>query len=140
MCIRDRGDDGTSLVNKGGGEGTGIGGTAADGLDIPGFFIFSNDIIHASTENNDVALEKQPVCIRRADPANPGKPLPCRFWANAKGGVTGDLGIRCIRGCVEPCVPDLSPENPAVLIVDGHGSHLSLLSSCSSTAVASACT
>ena len=72
-----------------------------------------------------MAADARPAC-RRADPENPGKPLPCRFWANAKGGVTGDLGIRYIKGCVQPCLPDLSPDNPAVLIMDGHGSHFTL--------------
>ena len=49
-----------------------------------------------------------------------------RFWTNEKGGVTGDLGIKYIRGCIEPCIPDLSVERPAVLIMDGHGSHFTL--------------
>ena len=31
-----------------------------------------------------------------------------------------------MRGCIEPCLPDLSPEQPAVLIMDGHGSHFTL--------------
>ena len=31
------GDCGEVIVNKGGGDGTGIGGTSADGLDLPGF-------------------------------------------------------------------------------------------------------
>ena len=103
----------------------GIGGSSADGRDLPGFFIFAKDIIHAGEQDNDVAVEARPVC-RRMDPANPGQALPCRFWANAKGGVTGDLGVRYLRGCLEPCLPDLSPSNPAVLIMDGHGSHFTL--------------
>lgn len=107
------------LANKGGGDGTGIGGSTADGTDLPGFFIFADDIIHAE----DVDLKCQPVC-RRVDAD--GNPLSCRFWTNKKGGVTGDLGVRYIRGCVEPSIPDLSPENPAVLIMDGHGSHFTL--------------
>ena len=52
--------------------------------------------------------------------------MPCRLWCNEKGGVTGDLGVRYIRGCIEPCFSDLSPENPVVLIMDGHGSHFTL--------------
>ena len=47
VLARD-GDCGEVVVNKGGGDGTGVGGTSADGLDTPGFFIFANDIIHAS--------------------------------------------------------------------------------------------
>ena len=119
------GDDGTTVVNKGGGDGTAIGGSSADGLDLPAFIIFAQNIIHAGAGDGDVAADAHPTC-RRADPDNPGKPLPCRFWANAKGGVTGDLGIRYIKGCVQPCLPDLSPDNPAVLIMDGHGSHFTL--------------
>ena len=114
-------DEHVALANKGSGDGTGIGGSTGDGKDTPGFFIFSNDIIHSE----DVAEHKRPVC-RRLDPANPGKPLPCRFWCNKKGGVTGDLGLRYIKGCVQPALPDLSPDHPAILIMDGHGSHFTL--------------
>ena len=119
------GDDGTSLVNKGGGDGTGVGGTSADGLDTPGFFIFANDIIHCGTEDGDINADKVPQC-RRLDPKNPEQLLPARFWCNKKGGVTGDLALVYIVGCVEPCLEDLSPENPALLIMDGHGSHFTL--------------
>ena len=96
---------------------------------LAGFFVLGKNIIHAA----DVKIESQPLC-RRMDPNNPGQPLPCRFWTNEKGGVTGDLGVRYIRGCVEPCMPGLSYENPGVLIMDGHGSHftLELLSYCRS--------
>ena len=120
-----KGDDGTTIVNKGGGDGTGIGGSTADGMDLPGFFIFSNNIIHSGGQDDDVARDVRPQC-RRMDPKKPGELLECRFWANAKGGVTGDLGVRYIRGCVEPAIQDLSPSNPAVLIMDGHGSHFTL--------------
>ena len=94
------GDCGETIVNKGGGDGTGIGGSSADGMDTPGFFIFANNIIHAGADDTDVAASNRPVC-RRADPTDPSKPLPCRFWCNEKGGVTGDLGIRYIRGCID---------------------------------------
>ena len=119
------GDDGTTVVNKGGGDGTGIGGSSADGLDLPAFIIFAQNIIHAGAADGDVAEDARPAC-RRPDPNNPGKPMPCRFWANAKGGVTDDLGVRYVKGCIQPCLPDLSVENPAVLIMDGHGSHFTL--------------
>ncbi|KAL3927279.1 MAG: hypothetical protein SGPRY_002899, partial [Prymnesium sp.] len=72
-----------ALANKGGGDGTGIGGRTADGKDLPGFFIFAENIIHSE------AIKWQPIC-RRADAE--GKPLPCRFWTNKEGCVTGDLG------------------------------------------------
>ena len=61
-----------------------------------------------------------------ACPFAAGKLIPSRFWCNEKGGVTGDLGVRYVRGCIEPCLTDLSPERPAVLIMDGHGSHFTL--------------
>ena len=123
--ILSKGDDGTTIVNKGGGDGTGIGGSTADGLDLPGFFIFANDIIHAGEQDCDVAKEVRPQC-RRLDPAKPGQLLECKFWANAKGWITGDLGVPYIRGCVEPSIPDLSPSSPAIIIMDGHGSHFTL--------------
>ncbi|KAL1526897.1 hypothetical protein AB1Y20_015588 [Prymnesium parvum] len=107
------------LANKGGGDGTGIGGSAANGMDLPGFFIFAKDIIH----REDVT--EAPQC-RRVDPKEPSKLLPSRYFCNEKGGVTGDLGVRYVRGCIEPCLPDLSVDNPALLIMDGHGSHFTL--------------
>jgi len=54
------------LANKGGGDGTGIGGSTADGKDLPAFFIFSRDIIKVT----DVRPEAIPVC-RRPNPSNP---------------------------------------------------------------------
>ena len=139
IVLAREGDCGETIVNKGGGDGTGIGGSSADGMDLPGFFIFANNIIHAGAQDSDVAEHVRPVC-RRSDPENLGKPLPCRFWANAKGGVTGDLGIRYTRGCIEPCLPDLSPEHPAVLIMDGHAMARTSPSTSWSTAAASGCT
>ncbi|KAL3903346.1 MAG: hypothetical protein SGPRY_011716, partial [Prymnesium sp.] len=58
--VGKKGDSAEALVNKGGGDGTGIGGSTADGKDLPGFFIFANNIIHS----DDVKV--QPIC-RRAD-------------------------------------------------------------------------
>ena len=126
------GDDKNFLANKGGGDGTGIGGSSADGLDTPAMFIFAKNIIH----QKDVRTSNIPQC-RRFDFANPGMRVPTRFWCNEKGGVTGDLGLRYIKGCIEPCLPDLSQEYPAVLIMDGHGSHftLELLQYCRSVGI-----
>ena len=71
------------LANKGGGDGTAIGGSTADGKDLPAFFIFAKDIIRSS----DALPAAMPVC-RRANPADPAQPMPCRLWCNEKGGVT----------------------------------------------------
>ena len=60
------GDSCEVLVNKGGGDGTGIGGSSADGMDLPGFFIFAKNIIHLGDVTGPV-----PTC-RRHDPAAPG--------------------------------------------------------------------
>jgi hypothetical protein len=106
------------MVNKGGGDATAIGGSTADGYELPLFAIFTNDIIHLE----DVEPHKLPTCCR-PDPTNPGKTLPCCFWTNEKGGVTDDLGLKYIKSCVEPSLPGLSKDHPAVLIMDGHGSH-----------------
>ena len=37
--------------------------------------------------------------------------------------MTDDLGLKYIKSCVEPSLPGLSKDHPAVLIMDGHGSH-----------------
>mmetsp|Transcript_49990 Transcript_49990/g.130204 ORF Transcript_49990/g.130204 Transcript_49990/m.130204 type:complete len:282 (+) Transcript_49990:248-1093(+) len=89
LAKKSKKDAAECLVNKGGGDGMGIGGTTADGLDLPAFFIFANDIIH----RDDV--KGSPSC-RRPNPENPSEPMPCRFWTNEKGGVTGDLGVRTV--------------------------------------------
>ena len=109
--VGKRDDDCAVMVNKGGGDATAIGGSTADGCDLPLFAIFANDIIHLE----DVEPHKLPTC-RRPDPTNPGKTLPCAFWTNKKGGVTDDLGIntsraawnrRC-RGCRKMTRPSSS--------------------------------
>ena len=45
------------LANKGGGDGTGIGGSSADGKDMPGMFIFSKNIIHGED------VSEKPHCM-----------------------------------------------------------------------------
>ena len=72
--VGKRKDDCAVVVNKGGGDATAIGGSTADGYDLPLFAIFANDIIHLE----DVEPHKLPTC-RRPDPTNPGKTLPCCF-------------------------------------------------------------
>ena len=37
--------------------------------------------------------------------------------------MTDDLGLNYIKSCVEPSLPGLSKDHPAILIMDGHGSH-----------------
>lgn len=123
--VGSKDDTREAIVNKGGGDGTGIGGGTSDGKDLPGFYVFANNILHAGEQDSDVPVHARPVC-RRVLADRPTEPVPCRFWANAKGGMTGDLGVRYIRGCIEPSMPDLSPENPGLLILDGHGSHFTL--------------
>ena len=109
--VGKRDDDCAVIVNKGGGDATAIGGSTADGYDLPLFAIFANDIIHL----DDVEPHKLPTC-RRPDPTNPAKTLPCAFLTNKKGGVTDDLGIntsraawnrRC-RGCRKMTRPSSS--------------------------------
>ena len=40
--------------------------------------------------------------------------------------MTGDVGVKYVTGCVALCLPDLSPDAPAALILDGHGSRFTL--------------
>ena len=68
--VSREGDSCEVLVNKGGGDGTGIGGSSADGMDLPGFFIFAKNIIHKADVTGPM-----PMC-RRPDPASPGAPPP----------------------------------------------------------------
>ena len=107
------GDDGTTLVNKGGGEGTGIGGTSADGLDIPGFFIFANDIIHASAENNDVAQPGEGAGLPQAG--------PCEAWPLARVQILGKPEGRRVRRRGHPVHPRLRGAMPAGLVARESG-------------------
>ena len=99
------GDCGEVIVNKGGGNGTGIGDTSADGLDLPGFFIFANNIIHAGENDEDVGSAQLSRLSARPDPNDASKPMLCRFWTNATGGRHGrprhPLHSR-VRGAVPP--------------------------------------
>ena len=72
--VSREGDSCEVLVNKGGGDGTGIGGSAADGMDLPGFFIFAKNLMHIEDVDGPV-----PTC-RRPDPADPGEHLSSRCW------------------------------------------------------------
>ena len=72
--VGKRDDDCAVMVNKGSGNATAIGGSTAEGCDLPLFVIFTNDIIHLE----DVEPHKLPTCCR-SDPANPVKTLPCYF-------------------------------------------------------------
>ena len=128
------------LADKGGTEATAVSGSSAAHLlrqhrlfvtnllcPASALFIFANNIIHGGR------VVYKPYA-RRVDPADPSQPLYCRFHCNKKGSMTGDLGVEYVRGIIQPCLPDLSPDNPAVLITDGHGSHytLELLTYCKS--------
>lgn len=81
------------LSNKSGGDGTAIGGSSADGKDLPAFFIFASNIVHPG----DVQPYSLPLC-RRMNPLDPTQPLPCRFFCKDKDGVTEDVGVRYVRG------------------------------------------
>ena len=51
------------IVNKGGGDGTGIGGSSADLKDLPGLFIFAKNIIHVGEQDNLVYRVQHPPTI-----------------------------------------------------------------------------
>ena len=106
-----------TLAAKGGQNGTGVGGSTADGKALPGLFIF------AGAGLSPAMCKPTPNCdFYDAD----GKMLAAKFTANKKGGVIGDVGVQYLRDVVLPCFPGTCEEQPLVGICDGHGSHLTL--------------
>ena len=91
------GDCGEVIVNKGWGDGTGFGGTSADGLDLPGFFIFANNIIHAGENDEDVAAHNCPSC-RRPDHNDGSKPMPVAFGRMQRGASRSTSASSTFKG------------------------------------------
>ena len=114
-----KGDTGECLSNKErGGDATVVGGSTAAGDRLPPMFIFPTTTWPPSW--TDGAPESSLV-----DPAT-NKFRQATFWGNKKGGMTFELGLRYLQNNVAPCFPDMSPDNPVVIICDGHGSHVTL--------------
>jgi hypothetical protein len=112
-----REERGETLAAKGGLNGTGVGGSTADGKALPALFIFSGGGL------SPAMCKPIPNCDFYDED---GKMLGARFTANKKGGVIGDVGVQYIRDVVLPAFPDTCEEFPLVGICDGHGSHLTL--------------
>ena len=123
--VRDKeNDDGETKAAKGGGDVSGVGGSTAAGDSLPGMFLFAGKTLRAAWFNKKNAPTGMPMStILDAD----GMPLPPTFFANEKGGMTHDMGVRYFENNLRRIFnPPLSVEHPAVIVCDGHGSHLTL--------------
>ncbi|KAK3270002.1 hypothetical protein CYMTET_14560 [Cymbomonas tetramitiformis] len=114
----DKDDVGDVVANKGGGDGTLCASTIANGHAGPPLWIFAAESFKLSW----VVDAPRSTVI---DPST-GRGYPSTFTANTKGGMTFDLGVHFMRTNVAVMYPDLSRDNPVVVICDGHGSHLTL--------------
>lgn len=106
-----------SLANKGGLCGTGVGGSTASGKALPGLFIMASGSIEASWCT--------PAPLSDFLDGS-GARVAAKFTCNPKGGVRDCVGVQYLSHVIVPLFPDLSEDNPVVLICDGHGSHLTL--------------
>jgi hypothetical protein len=107
-----------AVVNKGGGSATLVGGSCGNGdSTIP-------MLITAGPEPSAEEKKQGPRSTVR-DPVTQER-LGCQYTSNKKGGMTWDLMVLYVTLCVIPMFPDLSPENPIMLLFDGHGSHMTV--------------
>jgi hypothetical protein len=107
-----------AVVNKGGGTATIVGGSAGNGDSTVPL------LIHAGAEPTAEEKKQGPRSTVR-DPVTHER-LGCQYTSNKKGGMTWDLMVLYVTLCIIPMFPDLSPENPIMLLFDGHGSHMTV--------------
>lgn len=108
-------DWGEVSMNKSDCDCTIVGGSTAGYMALPALYIFKGAF------NPITDLRDGPV-TRRAD----GTVVNCYGTHNEKGSMTDDIMIEWLEKCLCPMFPDLSPENPILLICDGYGCHLYL--------------
>ena len=106
-------DWGEVSMNKSDCDCTIVGGSTAGYIALPGLYIFKGAF------NPLIDLCDGPV-TRRAD----GTAVPCYGTHNEKGSMTDDIMMEWLEKCLCPMFPDLSPQNPILLIFDGYGCHL----------------
>lgn len=108
-------DWGEVSMNKSDCDCTIVGGSTAGYMALPALYIFKGAF------NPLTDLCDGPV-TRRAD----GTLVNCFGAHNDKGSMTDDIMIEWLEKCLCPMFPDLTPENPILLICDGYGCHLYL--------------
>ena len=111
-------DTNEAVVNKGGNDATLVGGSKGNGDSV------IPCLITAGAEPTDEEKLQGPRSTVR-DPLTFER-LGCKYTSNKKGGMTWDLMILYVTLCIIPMFPDLSPDNPILLLFDGHGSHMTL--------------
>jgi hypothetical protein len=109
-------DTGEVIMNKSNYDCTIVGGSSADANALPALYIFAGSF----SWHED--MKGAPKCAGRWDAD--GNLLSAFGWHNEKGSMTDDVMMKWLNTILLPCFPDLSKENPIVLICDGYGSHL----------------
>jgi hypothetical protein len=109
-------DWGYVVMNKSNFDCSIVGGSSADGNALPALYIFAGGFDPVED------MRDAPKCSRRwhAD----GSPMEAFGWHNKRGGMTDDVMLHWLEVVFLPCFPDVSKENPVLLICDGYGSHL----------------
>lgn len=110
-------DDFECLVEKSGKAATGIGGSTA------AFQVLPWGICYGSGKTFDPDWNDGAPQSTIINPAT-SLPYPMRTWSNAKGSMTGEFCLQYFQKTLATMYPDLSRENPIMVICDGYGGHL----------------
>jgi hypothetical protein len=109
-------DWGEVVMNKSNYDCTIVGGSSADSNALPGLYIFAGGFDPVED------MRGAPKCEKRWNAS--GECMEARGWHNEKGGMTDEVMLLWLNQVLLPCFPDVSKQNPVVLICDGYGSHL----------------
>jgi hypothetical protein len=123
VVVKAEGDDltgaaldwGEVVMNKSNYDCTIVGGSSADSNALPGLYIFAGGFDPVED------VRGAPKCDKRWEAS--GDCMEARGWHNEKGGMTDEVMMLWLNQVLLPCFPDISPQNPVVLICDGYGSH-----------------
>eukprot|EP00733_Pompholyxophrys_punicea_P000732 Pompholyxophrys_punicea_v1_NODE_257_length_2508_cov_3.165919.p1 type:complete len:421 gc:universal NODE_257_length_2508_cov_3.165919:1356-94(-) len=115
-------DTGECLANKSGNDCTIVGGGLVDARALPALYILQGQ----SFDVDDTKDPPESHIFSEEPNGGPVKYRAAAFYANANGGMTDDLGVAYIKNVIVPCFPDISPNKPAIMVCDGHGSHITL--------------
>lgn len=91
-----------------------VGGSDASGDSLPAYLVFKNSFDMEAVRGFPKPSKLGPD----------GNFMSARSVANDSGGMTNDEALRYLTGHLLPFCHDATPEKPYVLILDGHGSHV----------------
>ena len=110
-------DEGSTLASNSSVAASSISGSFASSHSLPDFFVL------ACTSFSLTTCDGRPMPTLINPETN--RPFADRFAMSDTGLVKNDITVAYLR-CVMDVVPDVSPENPVVVICDGFGYHISV--------------